>query len=154
MYTDRSMMSNNRLVGNTGNNNNTSRIMGAPSFIRDGGMNETAFLNPRQGPSQQNKPETLKIEEELDEHPIQVSQGMSEADPNDFGYFTLLKQFDETVQEVEVVKPGKSTFHNVVHKAIKNVGKFSLKKMNLLKSMINPLSFLLQMGWGDIALVI
>ena len=102
-----------------GPNTSASRILGAPSFLRG---NDTI-----------NNPAENAEEGENEDKNILVSLSISEADPFDFGYYKLIKKVEENKEEDKVFNPNKSSLFNVMQNAIKNVNKFSIKKMNLLK---------------------
>jgi hypothetical protein len=110
-------------------NSSSSRILGAPSYMR--GNEPISELNKKRGSD--NIPQ---VEEEIEENAIQVSQSVSEADPYDFGYYKLVRKVQDNKDEVkEFYNPNKSQLFNVMQNAIRNVNKFSIKKMNLIKSM-------------------
>lgn len=114
------------------NNASTTRILGSYSYIRNDQSASYLKLN-KTG----NDPEN---ENEIEESPVQISEGMSEADPNDFGYYTIVKKNVNIKHEPELIEANKSGLFNTVNKAIKKVNKFEITRMNLLRK-INEVDF-------------
>jgi len=85
----------------------------------------------------------MNMEEDNDR--LNFSRSFSQADPNDFGFFTLSHQEEkEEIKEEINDNPKKSEFFNTINKFVKNTSKFSLKKINLIDhvndSICNPIT--------------
>ncbi len=118
---------------------NSSRSgFGVGSFMR--GSDKSALL-----PDHKKDKGTLINErsptEEMDDELIGVSHNLSEADPYDFGYYSVIKKNkEENKVLIEIVDPSKSIFKNTINNTIQNLGKFHIHKLNLLRT-INELEF-------------
>lgn len=146
MFSERSLISK--------GNSSTTRILGGHSFIRDNGAhNAKRYGNMNMSMNMSNNASVLNIagrtredklraEEEVNEEvdSIQISEGMSQADPYDFGYFNIIRKSVDNKENLQKdfspLNRNKSAFHHVVQNAIKKVSNCQNNcKFNLLKSM-------------------